>query len=142
MYTSDRYEYTLQKMYLYIIATILTALFGGIYEYCSFGVMSFYMMYCFAFPFMLGLVPLIALLNSYTRYKYKWFLFEPISSLLWAFGITTICLGCFLRGALEIYGTVNKLTIVYFIAGTLLLIAGLTCNFVIKRKRGKANLAL
>ncbi len=136
MSTFDRYEFTLKKLFCYVMATIILALFGAVYENFSFQVLSFYMIYAFVIPLALGILPLVLMLDSQCRHRYKWLLLEPGASMFWAFGISTLSVGCLITGALEIYGTTNMLTKVYWVAGALFLIIALCINFFIKRKRG------
>ena len=47
----------LKKALTQLYITIFTAVFGAIYEHFSFGVYSYYMLYAFAIPLLLGVLP-------------------------------------------------------------------------------------
>lgn len=116
MYTSD---ISLKRNLLGNIAgTVFLALFGAIYEAFSHEVYSYFMIYAFAIPLMLGVFPFTLLLIS-EKYPGK------AALNLWNSGIATLSVGCVFRGVLEIYGTTNAMIIVYPVAGSLLLTAGL-----------------
>ena len=60
MYTSDK---TLKKHLLFnVIGTAFLALFAGIYEAFSHGVYSYFMLFAFAVPLMMGVLPYTILL--------------------------------------------------------------------------------
>ncbi|MBR7032244.1 MAG: hypothetical protein IKI03_01250 [Clostridia bacterium] len=101
-----------------IAGTVFLALFGAIYEAFSHEVYSYFMIYAFAIPLMLGVFPFTLLLIS-EKYPGK------AALNLWNSGIATLSVGCVFRGVLEIYGTTNAMIIVYPVAGSLLLTAGL-----------------
>ena len=116
MYTS---EIDLKKNLLWDIAgTVFLALFGAVYEVYSHEVYSYYMIYAFAVPLLLGVLP-CALLLIIKKYPGR------AAMNLWNSGIAALSVGSVFRGALEIYGTTNSLTVVYLIAGAVLLAAGL-----------------
>ncbi len=99
----------------YLAATIATAVFGAVYEVFGRGVWSFYMVYAFAIPLVLGVLPHLLLSGKPEG---------ALSRNLWASGVATLTVGCLFRGALEIFGTTNRLTVVYPVAGGILLLAG------------------
>ena len=116
MYTSD---ISLKRNLLGNIAgTAFLALFGAIYEAFSHNVYSYFMIYAFAVPLMLGVLPFTLLLIS-EKYPGR------AALNLWNSGIAALSVGCVFRGVLEIYGTTNSMSIVYPVAGSLLLTAGL-----------------
>ena len=41
----------------YLVATVVTVAFGAVYEWFSFGVYSYYMIYAFAVPLLGGVLP-------------------------------------------------------------------------------------
>ena len=122
MFTSDtkknrqRYKKTLL---IYLIVTLFTALFGAVYEVFGRGVYSFYMLEAFAFPLAGGVLPFFLLM------KYKRPYPSGISAGCTHAGIATLTVGSLVTGALEIYGTTNPLTNVYWILGGVLLAVGL-----------------
>ena len=130
MYTSER---DLKKsLLLNVIGTAFLALLGAIYELFSHEVYSYFMIYAFAIPLMLGALP-CALLLIYKKNP-------PGSSLkLWNAGITTLAVGCAFRGALDIYGTTNLLVIAYPTVGAILLAAALITGFVRIKRDGQSS---
>ena len=112
-------EIQLKKHLLYNIgATAALALFGAVYELFSHQVYSYFMIYAFGIPLVLGVLPYAVLL---LREKYPSKLFLN----LWNTAIAALSIGCTFNGVLAIYGTTNALVIVYPIAGGLLLLIGL-----------------
>ena len=116
MYTSER---DLKKSLLWnIIGAVILALFGAVYELFSHEVYSYYMIYAFAFPLILGVLPYTLLLISGR--------IPGIAAVrLWNSGITALSVGSVFRGVLDIYGTTNAKSIVYPIAGFVLLASGI-----------------
>lgn len=108
MYTLDKkIKISLQHILNGLIATTACALFGGIYENFSHGVYSNYMVYAFLIPLMLSAFPsLLLLLNA------KIDIPEAVQA-LWNLAVATLTVGCIFKGVLEIYGTTNRLMIVY-----------------------------
>lgn len=112
-------EYDLKKNLIWNIAgTIFLALFGAIYEAFSHEVYSYYMIYAFAIPLLLGILPGTVLL---LRKRYP----GRITFNLWNAGIAALSTGCVFKGVLDIFGTTNALSVVYPVAGFALLTAGL-----------------
>lgn len=111
MYTSVN---TLKKHLIFNLAgTLFLVLFGAIYETFSHGVFSFYMIYAFAFPLVLG-VTLYLILLFVRKYPNRVFLN------LWNSAIATFSVGSVFQGVLEIYGTTNSLSVVYPAVGGIL----------------------
>ena len=159
MFTSDRkkaVEYA-YKLFNYacicLTAAVLCALFGAVYEVFSHGVFSFYMIYAFAIPLCLGTFPLMIILLCAGRKTEKLeiidlkeaeTLYEEDryweNSCLYLFPGRTALNAWFS----EIYGTTNRLIVVYPVAGVLLLAAGLaafvlpaiTARRMYRRSRG------
>ncbi|MCI2049809.1 MAG: hypothetical protein LKJ76_08865 [Lachnospiraceae bacterium] len=101
----------------YEAATAFVLVLGAVYEYFSFGVWSGFMVYAFLFPLAGGVLPLRILLRTGRR-------IPAAAAGLWNCGIATFTAGCLFCGILEIYGTTNRLSGIYWIAGTVLLAAG------------------
>lgn len=106
---------------------IFLALFGAVYEAFSHGVYSYFMIYAFAIPLLLG-VTLCAILLAKKIYPSQVFI------RLWNAGTVVLSWGSVYAGVLEIYGTTNRLMIVYPVAGGLLLLSGLVSAFVKSRQ--------
>ena len=190
MVTTDKKkagEYAHQMIrysFIYLAAAVFCALFGAVYEIFSHGVFSFFMIYAFAFPLVLGAVPMLWMglrteksaeeketpmeletdtaedlwfepytpeenagtglhrvsleeessdsaeyrLNSRENSPEPERLFHLPGSLelnAWGSGIAALTVGSIFRGVLDIYGTSNRLVIVYPVVGGILLAAGL-----------------
>ena len=100
---------------VYLSAALFCALFGAIYEHFSHGVYSGFMIYAFVYPLALGALPFFAMSLSGRRLPGR----LPFN--LYNAGIATLTVGSIFRGVLDIYGTTNSLTTVYWALG-----AGLT----------------
>lgn len=106
---------TERTAFAYLLATIGVALFGGVYEQFSHGVWSFWMVYAFAFPLLLGALPFSVLALR------KRPLPPRHSRQLHHAGVATLTVGSVMQGVLDIYGTTNRLTVVYWVVGIALL---------------------
>ena len=102
----------------YLLVTILCAVFGAVYELFSHGVYAYGMLYAFAVPLILGVLP--ALLFAWYGKRLPC---GP-SRLLWGFAVSALTVGCLFSGALEIYGTSSELTAVYWLAGGVCMMMG------------------
>lgn len=129
MYTLDHSQKSLINYGLiHFLFTIFLALFGAVYEKFSHEVYSYYMIYAFAIPLILGVFPAL----FHLRLK------RPVPGRtamdLWSFGIITLAVGSVFKGILDIYGTTNRLVIVYPIAGMILIGIGLL-QIILPRRR-------
>ena len=116
-----------------IAGTVFLALFGAVYELFSHEVYSYFMIYGFAVPLMLGVMPYALLLISRK-------VPGRAALNLWNSGIATLSVGCVFRGVLEIYGTTNSFSVIYPVSGLLLLTAGLITGIVgLKRKQNNPD---
>lgn len=111
---------TLLKTHLMlnVSGTIFLALFGAIYELFSHGVYSYFMIYAFAIPLIMGVLLYVVLILK-GKYPRKSFLN------VWNTSIATFSIGSVFQGVLEIYGTSNPLVIVYPAAGLILMGLGI-----------------
>ncbi len=108
-----------QKLILIdLIAALFCALFGAVYELFSHGVYSYGMIYAFAFPLALGVLPFM--LFTVLRAPYP----NRFARSAYHAGIAALTVGSLVSGALEIYGTTNPLTLVYWIVGGTLIVFG------------------
>lgn len=112
-------EETKKRILEYLILTLFFALLGAIYEIFGHGVYSYRMIYAFGYPLILGLVPV--LIMHFSRIKK---MPGTLSGQIYWCGIYTLTIGSTLKGALEIYGTTNRLSTLYTPAGYLLILAG------------------
>ena len=115
-----------------LIAALFCALFGAVYEAFGHGVYSYGMLYAFAFPLALGVLPLYLIESLRAPYPGK------ALRNLWHAGIAALTVGSIITGVLEIYGTTNPLTVVYRILGAAFLAAGAVGYAVSCRRRKHA----
>ena len=108
-----------------LIISVLVLIFGAVYEHFSYGVYSVYMIYAFAIPLLLGVLPFAVMLRFGKRFRLR-----QSGLKLYHFGIATLTVGSLVKGVLEIYGTTNSLTAFYWMSGALLVLAGLLCAFL------------
>ena len=97
--------------FVYLLVSLFCVVFGAVYEHFSHEVYSAYMIYAFVFPLFGGALPFLSLL----------LLGKPMPNKLvqglYHCGVMTLTVGSIVEGVLEIYGTTNKLTGVYWTAG-------------------------
>ena len=93
------------------------AVFGAVYELFSHKVYSHFMICAFVFPLLLGVIPFSLLQKRGKPFPAK------AAELVHA-GVAALTVGSVLQGVLEIYGTSNPLTAVYWTAGGVLVSAG------------------
>lgn len=129
MSISDEDKRALRYCLWDLIAAGFFAFFGAVYERFSHEVYSYFMIYAFAFPLLLGALPMLI---SVLRGSHK---LSPLHIMLWHCGIAALTVGSAFQGALEIYGTTNRLTLFYPIIGITLCLAGLS-GYVINRDSG------
>lgn len=99
------------------MAAVFCALFGAIYERFSHEVYSYFMIYAFSFPLVLGGVPFFMMQKTGRPFPYK------AAGLIHA-GVAAFTVGSIVQGVLVIYGTSNPLTAVYWTTGAALTAAG------------------
>lgn len=112
------------NLIVYVCATAFCALFGAVYEIFSHGVYSYYMIYAFAIPLCLGVLPLSFIIAGVGRVPTK-----AVRS-FYDCGVATLTVGSIFKGVLVIYGTTNRLSIVYLLAGIPLIAIGLILYLV------------
>lgn len=105
--------------FTYLIISILCAFFGAVYEVFSHEVYSFYMIYAFAFPLLGGAFPFL-MMHVWHWSKYPCI----VSRNLYHSGIAALTVGSIVRGILEIYGTTNHLSQLYWYAGMVFILTG------------------
>lgn len=115
---------TAKTAYIYLSAALFCALFGGIYELFSHEVYSFYMIYAFAIPLAMGVLPY--LLMSFTNIHTP----SRLAANLYGSGVAALTVGSIFKGVLDIYGTSSDLTIIYLAAGIALTLAGIIAYFI------------
>ena len=110
----------LKAAWNYLLISVFCMVFGMIYEHFSFGVYSVYMQYAFSIPLLLGCVPALWLQMHPERKRPGIWMAR-----LWHAGIATWCVGSVFTGAVQIYGTGSRFSIVYLVVGLLCLVAAL-----------------
>ncbi len=121
--------------YRYLLATMACAVFGAVYEVFSHGVYAYGMLYAFAWPLIGGVLPTLLLLQHEGR------TLSASSQQLWHFGISALTMGSLFSGALEIYGTSSRLTMVYWIAGGACLLLAVLIETLIPDKTSASETA-
>lgn len=100
----------------YVAVSVAVALFGAIYEHFSFGVYSYWMMYAFAVPLVLGALPALMLVTGKRTFPVP-----LIARKMWHAGVAALTVGSVFTGVLVIYGTSSAWSVVYGAAGCILL---------------------
>ena len=122
----------IQIAFRYLLAAILCAVFGAVYEMFSHDVYADGMLYAFLFPLVGGALPALWLAKIGKPLP------AGIALQLWHFGISALTVGSLFSGALQIYGTSSRLTGVYWLAGgACMLLAVLTGVFLPAEKGEK-----
>ena len=115
MFTSDkRAKPLINSVYFNLGFAIFVALFGAIYEMFSHEVYSYYMIYAFGIPLVLGV--LCQVLTPVVFGKFQ----GSIEAILWNLSIVTFTVGSLLKGIVDIYGSSNHKLIIYPVAGCIL----------------------
>lgn len=119
----DKTKSVIKTAFVYLIITLFCAVIGAVYEKFSHEVYSYYMIYAFVIPLTLGAIPLFALglFGKKTPCRF--------SLNAWNSGVAALTVGSIFKGALDIYGTTNRLLIVYPIVAGVLLLAGIIAFF-------------
>ena len=108
----------LKQILMQLISAIWFAFFGAVYERFSHEVYSYYMIYAFAIPLVMGALP-------YSIMAVKQYQPDGLFLHLWNSAVITFTIGSIFKGVLDIYGTTNSLLTVYPIAGLILAILAL-----------------
>lgn len=116
----------------YLVAAMLVAAAGAAYELFSHGVYSYYMIYAFAVPLAVGALPNLLAARAIGEGKGSHDEAERVSlsSRLQLAAVATLTTGCFMQGVLEIFGTTNRLMVIYAIVGLALLTAAIITYIV------------
>lgn len=96
----------------YLLISLFCFIFGAVYEQFSHEVYSGFMLYAFSVP-LIGGTLLCILLDQFSRNRMPGRFIRG----LYHSGIAALTVGCIFQGVLEIYGTTNKLMVVYWIVG-------------------------
>ena len=106
----------------YFAASIVIAAAAAVYGLFSHGVYSYFMIYAFMIPLLGGALPYLIAAMKEKKIDAK----DTQLAI-----IVTLTIGSILKGVLDIYGTTNRLLIVYPVAALLVLAAALAT--IIKR---------
>ncbi len=129
MYTSDSlHKRTLKNALGNALAAVITAFFGAVYEHFSHEVYSYYMIYAFAVPLIMGTIPYLLVGISDIRQP------ERLTINTYNSAVAAFTVGCVFKGVLDIYGTTNKLIIVYPVLGAAFLLISVTSLFLSAKK--------
>ncbi len=118
MSTSDIKRRSLITASVYLFISLLCTVFAFIYEMFSFGVYSLFMIFCFTPALILGCVPFFIVFLTGRNMPGR------LAFNLYNAGIATLTIGFIFRGVIEIYGTTNRLSAVYFIVSLAFLMSG------------------
>lgn len=108
-----------KEKYSFLIFSIFLLVFGIVYEHFSHGVYSIYMCFAFLIPLILGYGSKIVMKRHYI-----------MSNTIYDLGVITITFGSIFKGVLDIYGTTNKLLLVYPYVGFSMVIIGTIIYFI------------
>lgn len=135
--TNKNSEVIKSKELFFLLTSIFCAIVGGVYEYFSHGVYSYFMLYAFLIPLVGG--TLVMFLFDYMCKKTMpgMLIFDLYNS-----GIITLTIGSVLKGVLDIYGTSNMLINVYWISGALLIVVSVFLYLICSHLHKVKNKAL
>ena len=119
MSTSATERSALPTAFAWLLVAIVVAAFGAVYEVFSHGVWSACMVYAFAYPLLLCALPACCLALCRRPLPSQWVLN------LHGAGVATLTVGSVYEGVLVIYGTTHPMTLVYWVVGPALILAGL-----------------
>lgn len=116
-------KWSKRNMFLYLISSLLVAVFGQIYEFFSHGIFSWFMNLAFIPLFVCFLLWLVTWLLAAKKNVIK----KPDIFFQKCFNLSAIVLslGCIVQGVVDIYGTTSKLISVYWIVGFILLVVAI-----------------
>ena len=119
MYTS-----AIKTALTYLLISLFCALFGGVYELFGHEVYSYFMLYAFVFPLAGGTLPFLLLALAESKKPLRIYP-NTVCRSLWHAAIATLTSGSIMTGILEIFGTTNSLTGIYWYGGAGLLAGSL-----------------
>lgn len=114
--------------FIYLFISVFCILFGAVYEYFSHEVYSYFMLYAFMFPLVGGALPFLGLAFCSLPLPGR------VSCNLYHSGIAALTIGSLFEGVLKIYGTTNRLVVVYWLLGAAELFGGLILYGIGSRK--------
>ncbi len=115
----------------YLIAAIIVAAAGWVYEMFSHGVYSDFMVYAFIVPLLGGSLPNFLMARSSMHGNKKGAgTVSHIASMLQLAAVITLTAGSLIKGVLDIYGTTNRLIITYPAIGLALAISSVATHLL------------
>ncbi len=129
LYTSDTDQRRISAAAVWLALSVICLIFSIVYECFSHDVISLNMLSIFAYPLLLECIPSFIL----SKKKLK------LPCQVWRDGTIVLMLGALLSGIFEIYGTTSDFTVLYFIAGSILLAAGLIYDIFQYRSLGSSS---
>ena len=126
MFTSDKKRNNVRRTYL--AATVLTAVFGAVYELFGHGVYSYAMLYAFLVPLCGAMLFEFAACDRFG---------SKVTEDCFHGGLAVLTVGCLIKGVMDIYGTASPMLAFYWSSGAVLLGIGLTGLFG-KRRASEA----
>ena len=131
--SDSRRRQLLKYAFIYMLITLFCVIFGAVYERFGHGVYSYRMIYAFVTPLVLGAISLFGIALRAKRLPGSW----PL--LFWNCGTATLTVGLLFHGVLDIYGTTNKWTMVYYIVAAALLCAGIVYYLIFENRRTQSD---
>lgn len=129
------YRKNRRTFFIYLGVTVFCGIFGLVYETFSHGVVSFFMLFGFLFPLVLGLAPYSILFITKTIKGP-----DTFASYLYNAGVATVSVGSYFKGVLDIYGTTRDVyVIIYFVVGGVLLLLGISSYIISLIKSGDGS---
>lgn len=119
MSTSDIKKRALRSSFTYLAVSLLCAVFGFIYELFSHGVFSPFMAFCFLPPLLFGVIPFLAVYFKGMYFPHR------LAYNLYNSGVSALTAGFIFTGVLQIYGTTNRLSAVYYAAAAVFTVSGI-----------------
>lgn len=122
-----------RNMFIYLGVSLFVMLFGFIYEQFSHSVLSWFMVYAFLVPLILGFIPylLLYVFNDETHPS-------EMTSNLYNAGVATLTICSIYIGVLEIYGTTRELHVnILLFSGLILLVSGIVTYIIALMKKMK-----
>ena len=105
----------LKTAFGYLLISLFCVLFGAVYEHFGRGVYSYFMIYNFVIPLVGGtLVFFLIGINGDRHYP------NAFARNCYHAAIATLTVGFIIQGVLDIFGTTNRLTLVYWIGSGIL----------------------
>ena len=120
LYISEKSD--LRTAAAYLIISVILAFAGAVYEYFSFGVYSYFMIYAFAIPLCLGALPFMIKHIRSAEPDGKHVRSRQRAEDIYHSAVAALTSGSIVHGALMICGRPNSLVLIYPAAAAILLL--------------------